>query len=293
MEQSNLKYQACEASQQLGVAPHSSRLMEPRDRRASTPPLIRCHMRRLSQLTPLAVAVLLLSAWEIAVRIFAVPQFILPAPSVIAVRFAEAWADGTMLRHLVPTVTEVTIGGLLGGGLGLVIGVTLGLSGSARRVVSPYLVAAQSTPILALGPVLVLWLGPGLAAKVAVCALITLFPVAISTLVAVRDVDAGTLELMRSLGATRWQSLRYARLPAARSGILAGARVAATLAVVGAIVGEWLGGTAGLGVLLNLARGSLFDTPLLFADLLQIAIVGVSAYALVLLFERVSSKKIA
>jgi NitT/TauT family transport system permease protein len=160
-------------------------------------------------------------------------------------------------------------------------------------VVSPYLVAAQSTPILALGPVLVLWLGPGLAAKVAVCALITLFPVAISTLVAVRDVDRGTLELMRSLGATRWQSLRYARLPAARSGILAGARVAATLAVVGAIVGEWLGGTAGLGVLLNLARGSLFDTPLLFADLFQIAIVGVSAYALVLLLERVVSKRIA
>jgi NitT/TauT family transport system permease protein len=206
---------------------------------------------------------------------------------VIAVRFAEAWADGTMLRHLVPTVTEVTVGGLLGGALGLLIGVTLGLSGSARRVISPYLVAAQSTPILALGPVLVLWLGPGIAAKVAVCALITLFPVA------VRDVDAGTLELMRSLGATRWQSLRYARLPAARGGILAGARVAATLAVVGAIVGEWLGGTAGLGVLLNLARGSLFDTPLLFADLLQIAIVGVSAYGLVLFVERITSREIA
>ena len=250
-------------------------------------------MRRLSQLTPVAVAALLLATWEIGVRAAAVPQFILPGPSVIAVRFAEAWADGTMLRNLVPTVTEVTIGGLLGGVLGLIIGVTLGLSGSARRVVSPYLVAAQSTPILALGPVLVLWLGPGLAAKVAVCALITLFPVAISTLVAVRDVDSGILELMRSLGATRWQTLRYARLPAARSGILGGARVAATLAVVGAIVGEWLGGTAGLGVLLNLARGSLFDTPLLFADLLQIAIVGVSAYGLVLLIERVTSRRIA
>ncbi len=250
-------------------------------------------MRRLSQLTPIAVAALLLAVWEVGIRVAAVPQFILPAPSVIAVRFAEAWADGTMLRHLVPTVTEVTVGGLLGGALGLLIGVTLGLSGSARRVISPYLVAAQSTPILALGPVLVLWLGPGIAAKVAVCALITLFPVAISTLVAVRDVDAGTLELMRSLGATRWQSLRYARLPAARSGILAGARVAATLAVVGAIVGEWLGGTAGLGVLLNLARGSLFDTPLLFADLLQIAIVGVSAYGLVLFVERITSREIA
>ena len=254
---------------------------------------MRCRMRRLTQLTPVAVAALLLTAWELSVRAASVPQFVLPAPSTIALRFAEAWADGTMLRHLVPTVTEVTVGGLLGGALGLLIGVTLGLSGAARRVVSPYLVAAQSTPILALGPVLVLWLGPGLAAKVAVCALITLFPVAISTLVAVRDVDAGTLELMRSLGATRWQSLRHARLPAALSGILAGARVAATLAVVGAIVGEWLGGSAGLGVLLNLARGSLFDTPLLFADLLQIAIVGVSAYGLVLFVERISSRTTA
>jgi len=250
-------------------------------------------MRRLSLLAPLVSAVLLLAVWELGVRAAAVPQFILPAPSVVAIRFAEAWADGTMLRHLVPTVTEVTVGGLLGGALGLLIGVTLGLSGSARRVVSPYLVAAQSTPILALGPLLVLWLGPGLSAKVAVCALITLFPVAISTLVSVRDVDPGTLELMRSLGATRWQILRDARFPAARSGILAGARVAATLAVVGAIVGEWLGGTAGLGVLLNLARGSLFDTPLLFADLVQIAAVGVSAYALVLFAERVTSREIA
>lgn len=250
-------------------------------------------MLSIGRFTPVAVALLLFATWEFGVRIAAVPQFILPAPSVIALRFAEAWADGTMLRHVVPTVIEVTVGGLLGGALGLMIGITLGLSGSVRRVVSPYLVAAQSTPILALGPVLVLWFGPGLAAKVAVCALITLFPVAISTLVAVRDVDAGSLELMRSLGATRWQALRHARLPAARSGILAGARVAATLAVVGAIVGEWLGGTAGLGVLLNLARGSLFDTPLLFADLLQIAIVGISAYGLVLLFERVAFRRIA
>lgn len=250
-------------------------------------------MHRLTRLSPLAVAALLAIVWEFGVRAAAVPQFILPAPSAIAVRFAEAWADGTMLRHLLPTVAEVTIGGLLGGALGLLIGIALGLSGAARRVVSPYLVAAQSTPILALGPVLVIWLGPGLSAKVAVCALITLFPVAISTLVAVRDVEPGTLELMRSLGATRWQSLRYARLPAARSGILAGARVAATLAVVGAIVGEWLGGSAGLGVLLNLARGSLFDIPLLFADLLQIAIVGVSAYSLVLFAERITSKGIA
>jgi len=247
-------------------------------------------MRSLSRALPLLLAVLLLLIWEVGTRISGIAPFILPPPSLVAARFAQAWGDGTMIRHLIPTVLEVTIGGLLGGLLGLLIGVGLGLSGAARRLASPYLVAAQSTPILALGPLLVLWFGPGAAAKIAICALITLFPVAIATLVAIRDVDRGLLELGRTLGASPLQSLLLIRLPSARSGIFAGARVAATLAVVGAIVGEWLGGSSGLGVLVNLARGSLFDTPLLFAALIQIAILGASAYALVLAAERLSGK---
>lgn len=245
-------------------------------------------MRDLSRAAPLLIALSILGAWEAVSRLSGIATFILPAPSVVAVRFAEAWADGTMLRHVAPTVAEVTIGGLLGGGLGLLIGIGLGLSGAARRLASPYLVAAQSTPILALGPLLVLWFGPGATAKIVICALITLFPMAIATLVAVRDADRGLLELGRSLGASRTQILFLIRLPSARSGIFAGARVAATLAVVGAIVGEWLGGSAGLGILVNLARGSLFDTPLLFAALVQIALVGASAYTLVVTAERFS-----
>ena len=231
-----------------------------------------------------------LGIWEAAVRVSNVPQFLLPAPSAIALRFAEAWSDGTMPRHLVPTMQEVVIGGAIGGAAGLLIGIALGLSRAARSIVSPYLVAAQSTPLLALGPLFVIWFGPGAAAKIAICALISLFPLAISTLVAVRDADPGILELYRSLGASRLQLLVEARLPAARAGIFAGARVAATLAVVGAIVGEWLGGSVGLGVLINLARGSLFDTPLLFATLVQIAILGVGAYAVVVVAERLSSR---
>ena len=246
-------------------------------------------MRRTAA-APLALAIMLLATWEVAVRIFAVPSFLLPPPSAVIARFASAWADGTMLRHLLPTAAELLFGGLIGGAAGLVIGVSLGLSGAARRIASPYLVVIQSTPILALGPLLVLWFGPGPSAKVAICALITLFPLAIATLVAVRDADAGLLELMRSLGATPRERLLLARLPSARNGIFAGARVAATLAVVGVIVGEWLGGSAGLGVLLNLARGSLFDTPLLFAALLQIAILGVSAYGAVVFVERLTSR---
>ena len=195
-----------------------------------------------------------------------------------------------MLRHLLPTLFELVSGGVLGGLAGLALGVILGISGAARRVASPYLVAAQSTPLLALGPLFVIWFGPGAAAKIAICAIITLFPLAISTLTAVRDADPGLLELYRSLGASRRQLLFGARLPAARAGIFTGARVAATLAVVGAVVGEWLGGSAGLGVLVNLARGSLFDTPLLFAALAQIALVGIGAYALVAGTERAASR---
>ena len=240
--------------------------------------------------TTLLAGLAALAVWEAAVRVTNVPQFLLPAPSAVALRFAEAWSDGTMLRHLVPTLQELVIGGAIGGAAGLLIGVALGVSGAARRIASPYLVAAQSTPLLALGPLFVIWFGPGAAAKIAICALISLFPLAISTLVAVRDADPGILELYRSLGASRLQLLFGARLPAARAGIFAGARVAATLAVVGAIVGEWLGGSAGLGVLVNLARGSLFDTPLLFATLLQVAILGVCAYAAVVVAERLASR---
>ena len=247
-------------------------------------------MRSLQRLQPALLGLLFLGAWEAGVRLSGVATFILPPPTLVAARFAQAWGDGTMMRHLLPTVMEVTVGGLLGGALGLLIGIGLGLSGAARRIASPYLVAAQSTPILALGPLLVLWFGPGATAKIAICALITLFPMAIATLVAVRDADRGLLELGRSIGASRIQALLLIRLPSARSGIFAGARVAATLAVVGAIVGEWLGGSAGLGILVNLARGSLFDTPLLFAALVQIALLGAFAYTLVIAAERLSTR---
>jgi len=247
-------------------------------------------MRSRQPIASLLFGVALVVAWEVLVRAFAVPLFLLPPPSAVMLRFAEAWADGTMLRHTVPTVFELTLGGLLGGLVGLSLGVVLGLSGAARRVASPYLVAAQSTPLLALGPLFALWFGPGAGAKVLICALITLFPVTIATLVAVRDASPELIEMARSLGASPRQLLVQVRLPAARRGIFAGARVAATLAVVGAIVGEWLGANAGLGVLVNLARGSLFDTPLLFAALAQIAILGLSAYGLVLVAERLSSR---
>jgi NitT/TauT family transport system permease protein len=229
-------------------------------------------------------AVLLL--WKAIVVVGDYPAFILPSPESVAARFVRAWTDGTIAPHFTVTLQEVALGFAVGAGLALIAGYALARSPLVERLLSPYLVAAQATPILALAPLLALWFGAGLVSKVVICALIVFFPVAVATMVGIRSVDAGLLELGRSLRATRRQIVTTLELPAALPSILGGMRVGVTLAVVGAIVGEWAGAERGLGVLVNLARGSLFDIPLMFATLLTIALLGIGLYVLVLLVER-------
>ena len=245
------------------------------------------HAWRSTLLSVGFAALLFVVAWKLIVVIANYPPFILPAPEVVAQRFVSAWADGTIAPHALATIQEIVIGFVVGAGLAVVVGYLLARSALAERLLSPYLVAAQATPILALAPLLVLWLGTGLAPKVVICALIVFFPVAVSTMVGIRSVDRRLLELGRSMRASRWQVFRFLELPAALPQILGGMRVGATLAVIGAIVGEWAGADKGLGVLINLARGSLFDFPLMYATLLTIALIAIVLYLLVLLAERV------
>jgi len=244
-------------------------------------------VKRATVLSVIAAAVVFVVAWKAIVVIGGYPVFILPPPEVVAQRFVSAWLDGIIEPHFLATLTEILIGFLVGGTLAVVIGYLLARSALAERLLSPYLVAAQATPILVLAPLLVLWLGTCLLPKVVICALIVFFPVAVATMVGIRSVDTRLLELGRSLRATRWQVFAYLEMPAAAPQILGGMRVGVTLAVVGAIVGEWAGADKGLGVLINLARGSLFDFPLMFATLLTIALIAVVLYVLVLLAERV------
>jgi NitT/TauT family transport system permease protein len=224
--------------------------------------------------------------WQLVVVASGLPEYILPPPDEVAKRFVEAFAAGTIQPHLAATLVEVALGFAVGAGSALVIGYGLARSQFVERVLSPYLVAAQATPILALAPLIALWFGPGLLGKVLICALIVFFPVAVATMVGIRSVDAKLLELGRSLRATRRQVLTTLEIPAALPSILGGMRVGVTLAVVGAIVGEWAGAERGLGVLINLARGSLFDIPLMFATLLTIALVGIVLYLVVVIVER-------
>ena len=224
--------------------------------------------------------------WKLVVLIGGYPSFILPAPETVGQRFVRAWADGIIEPHAWTTLVEIALGFAVGALTGLLVGYGLARSALVERIISPYVVAAQATPILALAPLLALWFGPGLLGKVIICALIVFFPIAVSTMVGVRSVDGGLLELARSLRATRRQILVTLEIPGALPSILGGMRVGVTLAVVGAIVGEWAGAERGLGVLINLARGSLFDIPLMFATLATIAIVGIALYSAVVIAER-------
>ncbi len=224
--------------------------------------------------------------WQLVVLVSGFPPFILPPPGAVAERLVSAWATGIIQPHLATTLGEVALGFTVGAGSAVVIGYALARSALVERLLSPYLVAAQATPILALAPLIALWFGPGLLGKVVICAMIVFFPVAVATMVGIRSVDARLLELGRSLRASRRQILTTLEIPAALPSILGGMRVGVTLAVVGAIVGEWAGAERGLGVLINLARGSLFDIPLMFATLLTIALVGIGLYLIVVLVER-------
>lgn len=227
-----------------------------------------------------------LAAWQAVVILGGYQPFILPGPGVVAARFVGAWADGTVGPHFATTLLEVVLGFAIGAAAAILVGVLLARSRLAERLLSPYLVAAQATPVLALAPLIALWFGTGLAGKLVICGLIVFFPVAIATMVGIRSVDRRLVELARSFRATRSQLILQVEIPAALPAILGGMRVGVTLAVIGAIIGEWAGADQGLGVLINLARGSLFDTPLLFATLTTIGLLGVALYLAMTLLER-------
>lgn len=222
--------------------------------------------------------------WQLAVLIFDLPSFILPTPIQVIRRFITAIEDGLIQRHLFITLLEVLLGLSLGAGFATLIGYILAKSPSAEKLVSPYLIASQSIPIVAIAPLMIIWFGPGLLSKVLICSLIVFFPVLINTVVGLREVPQDLHYLMRSLGSTPLKTLCYLEIPAALPIFLGGLRVGATLAVIGAIVGELVGSDRGLGFLINVGRGQ-YDTALVFVAVITLVVMASSLYGLVLLLE--------
>lgn len=215
------------------------------------------------------------------------PVFILPGPQVVWHKLTVMLADGTLLRHAQVTLVEVALGLLVGLATAFVLGYLLGKSRTVERIISPYIVASQSVPIVAIAPLLVIWFGSGLTSKVLVCALITFFPTLVNTMVGVRNVDEDLRDLMRTLRAGWWQTFRLLELPSALPMIFGGLKLSAILAVVGAVVGEFAGADEGLGYLINLARGVL-DTPLMFVAVFSLVVIAQVLYLLVAWCEGVA-----
>jgi NitT/TauT family transport system permease protein len=226
-----------------------------------------------------------LTGWWALARFGGLPSFILPSPADVGSRFVRSLLDGSLLFHTGTTLLEIVLGLLAGVSLATVLGYLVAKSRSLERALSPYLVASQAVPLVAIAPLLVIWFGPGMFSKVLICALIVFFPVLINTVVGVRAVPRALHDLMRSLRATRAQILRKLEVPAALPVFLGGLRIGATLSVIGAVVGELVGADRGLGFLINIGRGQ-YDTALVFVAVFALIALALSLYGLVAFAER-------
>jgi NitT/TauT family transport system permease protein len=234
-------------------------------------------------LAPIAVVVALLAFWEAGTRLFAVPTFLLPPPSAIAAAMAKhaaLLAAGAWI-----TTLEILLGFLLSIAVGIPLALMIFLWPPFSRAVLPLLISSQAMPKVAIAPLFLVWFGFGLVPKVLIAFLIAFFPVVINTAVGLAAIEPEKIHLARSMGFGAVDTFFKIRLPDALPAIFAGLKISITLAVVGAVVGEFVGGDAGLGYLLMVANGSM-DTQLLFAGIVCLTILGVVLYLLVELAER-------
>jgi len=236
-------------------------------------------------LLPLGMA-LLLGLWEALVAWRNYPAFVLPAPSMVIRKIVLMIQDGSLLYHTSLTLEEIVLVLALGLVTATVLGYLVAKSRFIEHLHTPYVVASQAIPVVAIAPLFIIWFGFGSLSKILVCALTVFFPALVNTLVGLRSVDEDLRALMRSLNASRWLAFRMLEVPAAMPVLLGGLRVSVTLAVIGAVVGEFIGADRGLGFLINLARGTL-DTPLLFATIIVLVVIAMALYLAVLALERV------
>ena len=226
-------------------------------------------------LRPMVIIAGLLLVWQAVVVVTGVPPYMLPDPASVA----RAWIEryDVILEHASLTAAEILLGLGIGAALGSVSALTMGYFRRARRWLLPILVVSQAIPVFALAPLLVLWLGYGMASKVAMAVLIIYFPVTAAFYDGLRRTEPGWLDLARTMNASRWAMLRHVRLPAALPALASGLRVATAVAPIGAIVGEWVGSSAGLGFLMLHANARM-QIDLMFAALVTLAVLAVTLY---------------
>jgi len=233
----------------------------------------RRRVRRTTRVGQVVVVLALLGAWWAAAAVY--PPVLVPGPAATVQAFFDGRA--TLWENTPITIAEIVLGFLVGSLLGIGLGIAIAQSRWAEVILTPYLVVSQAVPKVALAPILIIVLGYGLASKVAVAALIAFFPLLENTIAGLRQVDPDSLRLLQSLGATRWQIFTKLRVFTALPLIFAGLRIAAVLATVGAIVGEFVAGNRGLGALLVTSMGT-FSTSLLYATMGVLTVLACGIY---------------
>ena len=229
---------------------------------------------------PVLFFVVVVSAWECAARAGFLDPMVLPAPGEIAANVVDGVSSGLYIVNLEVTLMQAISGFLIACTLGVAIGSLTTLSERLSRALQPIVLALEATPKIALAPLIIVWFGYGMGSKVALSAVIGFFPVFISTVSGLRSVDPGRMDVLRALGARRWQIFKMVALPGALPHIFAGINVAVVLALLGTIVGEFMGAKEGLGTLILYANGNL-DTARVFSILLVLAATGLTLHALV------------
>lgn len=231
----------------------------------------------------LLTVALLLILWETIVRLAAIPAYLLPSPSGIVTALILNFKE--FIPHILLTLKETLLGILFAVILGVLVAVVTHLFKPLDRALSPLLIASQTIPILAIAPLLIVYLGFGLLPKVFTVVLMCFFPITISLKDSLSQMDYGYVLLLKSMGADRWQIILEAELPFAAAGFLSGLRIAATYAVTGAVVGEWLGSDGGLGYLLIRAKNA-YMLDRVFAIILLIILISLLLYLSTGLAER-------
>lgn len=247
---------------------------------------VRAHASALFQagwVKPFILLLLIVVFWDLAIRIFRIPPYQVPAPRDVIVTL---WRDGPeLLAQSVPTTVATVLGFLLSAAIGIPTAMLIAGSRTVEAYVYPLLVFSQSIPKVAIAPLFVVWFGFGLEPKVISAFLLGVFPVVVSAVQGFKSLDPETLDLARAMAASRWQIFRMVGLPQAMPAIFSGLKVSVTLAVVGAVVGEFVGANSGIGFVLQRSIGN-FELPTMFAALVILALLGVLLFWLVDCIER-------
>jgi len=233
-------------------------------------------------LMPVAILIGLVAAWELWVQLADVPRWQLPAPSEIAEELVSS--SDLLWTHAIVTLKEIVFGFSAALAAGLILASGIAYSRVLERSVYPIVIASQTVPIIAIAPLLLIWVGYGLTPKVIIVALICFYPISVNTVDGLKSVDPDMVNMLRTLGASRWQVFTKLQIPTALPFIFSGIKIGISVSVIAAVIGEWVGASEGLGYLITYSQ-PLFLTARVFAAIFVLSVMGISLFVLAVAAE--------